>query len=238
MSALIRLYPRSWRDRYEPEFLGLLEARPPSTRDRLDIVRGALDARLNLGSPRGSSRLTRVASIAAIAAGALWIAWLVISIQGFDAFDDSPIRDPGLVLSMLAGLTLSASHVTLGLASADRMRPWGGIAAGIATIGFAITAFGGGSAALFALAASIAVATAVAGRTLPIAVATLWIAATVAVYAGLVGLVATNWRDQSVMNAGIPYGVAWILIGLTIALRGMPLVDRAAAGDASPRTEA
>jgi hypothetical protein len=30
MSALLRLYPRSWRERYEREFLGLLEARPPS----------------------------------------------------------------------------------------------------------------------------------------------------------------------------------------------------------------
>ena len=27
MSALVRLYPRSWRARYEDEFLGLLEAR-------------------------------------------------------------------------------------------------------------------------------------------------------------------------------------------------------------------
>src|SRR4029077_17181152 len=47
MSALIRLYPRAWRERYEDEFLALLEARPPTFGDRLDIVRAALDARLH-----------------------------------------------------------------------------------------------------------------------------------------------------------------------------------------------
>ena len=47
MSALVRLYPRTWRDRYESEFLHVLESRPPSPRDRLDIVRGALDAGLH-----------------------------------------------------------------------------------------------------------------------------------------------------------------------------------------------
>ena len=51
MSALVRLYPRSWRERYEDEFLGLLEVRPPTMRDRVDILRGALDARLDEGSP-------------------------------------------------------------------------------------------------------------------------------------------------------------------------------------------
>ena len=47
MSALVRLYPRAWRERYEAEFLELLEARPPTIGDRFDILRGALDARLH-----------------------------------------------------------------------------------------------------------------------------------------------------------------------------------------------
>ena len=46
MSALIRLYPAAWRERYEAEFLDLLEARPPTLGDRFDILRGALDARV------------------------------------------------------------------------------------------------------------------------------------------------------------------------------------------------
>jgi plastocyanin len=47
MTALLRLYPRAWRDRYEDEFLALLESRPPDVLDRVDIVRGAVDARLH-----------------------------------------------------------------------------------------------------------------------------------------------------------------------------------------------
>ena len=46
MSGLIRLYPRAWRQRYGDEFLALMSERPPTLRDRLDIVRGALDAHL------------------------------------------------------------------------------------------------------------------------------------------------------------------------------------------------
>ena len=47
MSALVRLYPQAWRDRYADEFLDLLDTRPPGLRDRLDILLGAVDARLN-----------------------------------------------------------------------------------------------------------------------------------------------------------------------------------------------
>lgn len=46
MSRLVRLYPAAWRDRYEAEFVDLLEDRPPSLADRFDIVRAALDAHL------------------------------------------------------------------------------------------------------------------------------------------------------------------------------------------------
>jgi hypothetical protein len=47
MSALVRLYPKEWRARYEDEFLALLEARPPTLGDQIDIARGAIDARLH-----------------------------------------------------------------------------------------------------------------------------------------------------------------------------------------------
>ncbi|GCF11655.1 hypothetical protein [Dictyobacter arantiisoli] len=44
---LIRLYPHHWRSRYEEEFLFLLEERPLSLVDDLDLLRGALDAHLH-----------------------------------------------------------------------------------------------------------------------------------------------------------------------------------------------
>ncbi len=47
MSRLIRLYPRSWRERYEEELTVLLEDRPPGPSDVLDLLLGALDAHLH-----------------------------------------------------------------------------------------------------------------------------------------------------------------------------------------------
>lgn len=46
MSRLVALYPAAWRDRYEDEFQAVLAARPPTISERVDIVRGAVDARL------------------------------------------------------------------------------------------------------------------------------------------------------------------------------------------------
>ena len=47
MSRLTALYPTTWRERYEDEFDAVLTARPPSVGERVDIVRGALDAHLH-----------------------------------------------------------------------------------------------------------------------------------------------------------------------------------------------
>jgi hypothetical protein len=47
MSRLTALYPATWRDRYGDEFEAVLTARPPSVGERVDIVRGALDAHLH-----------------------------------------------------------------------------------------------------------------------------------------------------------------------------------------------
>lgn len=55
MTMLLSLYPRAWRERYEDEFIALLEAKPPDARDRVDIIRGAIDARLNPRADLGGS---------------------------------------------------------------------------------------------------------------------------------------------------------------------------------------
>lgn len=78
MSRLIDLYPRSWRDRYEVEFGMLLAARPPDLGDRVDIVRGALDARLHpqvqeSPGPEPVANPLRLSALAAIAGGILWM---------------------------------------------------------------------------------------------------------------------------------------------------------------------
>lgn len=47
MSTLLRLYPSAWRERYEDELLALLDERPTSILDTIDLIRGALDAHLH-----------------------------------------------------------------------------------------------------------------------------------------------------------------------------------------------
>src|SRR5262249_17230650 len=43
---LLRLYPRAWRERYEEEFLALLEQTDSSPLDLVDVALGALDAHM------------------------------------------------------------------------------------------------------------------------------------------------------------------------------------------------
>jgi hypothetical protein len=88
MSLLIRLYPASWRARYEDEFLAFLEERPVSPFDAFDILLGALDAHLRprslaieLAPRRNPPMNARIAGLAAMVGGALILialptAWL------------------------------------------------------------------------------------------------------------------------------------------------------------------
>ena len=222
MSALLRLYPRSWRARYEQEFLDLLEARPPTVRDRIDIVRRALDARLDQASRDRSGRPVWIAATTAIAAGSLWIVWLVVSMQAFDAVGGDPVQTMGPILGLAAGLAAMAGHLALGFGSMDPMRAWGGAAAGIAAIGFAISAFGGGAAALVALLdRPDSRSPSVAGRSRRSS-RVLWLGAIAGVFGAFAGLVRTQWTDPSVMYQAIPYGMVWVIIGLMIAILGLP----------------
>jgi hypothetical protein len=60
----LRLYPRAWRQRYEDEMLAVLEAAAIGWKGRMDLVGGAIDARIHSAS--------RVPGVAALIAGGLW----------------------------------------------------------------------------------------------------------------------------------------------------------------------
>ena len=47
MSAVLRLYPRAWRERYGDELAALLAEHPASPGDQIDLIRGAIDAHLH-----------------------------------------------------------------------------------------------------------------------------------------------------------------------------------------------
>lgn len=57
MTWLLRLYPRAWRDRYGEEVAVMLQNAPRTLRLALDLVAGAIDARLN---PQWTPRLDAV----------------------------------------------------------------------------------------------------------------------------------------------------------------------------------
>lgn len=80
MSAILRLYPRAWRERYGDELSALLEDHPASLLDQLDLIRGALDARLHPQVPGTDvapepeiPMNQRLLGIAAAIGGVAWI---------------------------------------------------------------------------------------------------------------------------------------------------------------------
>lgn len=230
MRALVRLYPRPWRERYETEFLAMLASRSPSAGDRVDIVRGAIDARLHPqlsgdGEPsRDRTPAERVAAVASLAAGALWLAWFGLIVRDFRGWGAGEPENQALmvVLSAFAGLTLAVAHVFVAYAAQGAMRPIGGIGASIAAVAFVFTAFGGGSSAFFALIGSAMLAGALAGRGLPVALAVGWAASALLVVGVFVAFVAGQGREVGLLPPALLYGVAWVVVGVTVGLRGVP----------------
>lgn len=221
MSGLIRLYPRRWRDRYGLELEDLLASRPPSLRDHVDLVLGALDAWLHpeLVSPADGSRARAdrpvgarpaLAAVAAILGGALAIAGSLLmnaARPGPFGYREEPLA---LVLILLAvGVTAVAA-----LAAA---RP--------AQLGPARAMLGLASLSIFGW---------------PLLVIGIWgyvVAAVVYAAKGrdragpiLVGFSAAilplmNFEDARVLLL-VPFGLAWIVVGLlglrTATLAGAP----------------
>lgn len=221
MSRLVDLYPRSWRDRYESEFLGVLEVRKPSTVERMDIVRGAIDARLHpqlAPTPSGDgapSRSARLGGILAVVGGLLWAVAAVafnsssmIPSLGYKDTDTALVVVIGAALATgFAALVVSRSlpgrHVGITMAAAASLvgavamfLPWP-----IVFLGFAV-----------AMAATIAFGFLAARRVGP---SGFLLAA-----AGFVAY-GFNTEDERALLL-VPLGVAWVLFGAVVALRGMP----------------
>ena len=87
---LLRLYPGAWRRRYGHELAILLEDRPPTARDRVDLVRGAIDAHLHPIEP------LRWPATAAAIAGVVWTAGAAYALG-----QPSPPDWPGYLIETL-----------------------------------------------------------------------------------------------------------------------------------------
>lgn len=129
MRALLRLYPGAWRSRYGDEMEALLEQRPPGRRERLDLVRGALDAWLH------PATRSRAAAIAAFVGGGLWtITAAAVNTQ------TTPADWPGytidvLGLALLAAVFLFIATAGCALRANGRVRRPGTIAIWLTVVG-------------------------------------------------------------------------------------------------------
>jgi hypothetical protein len=107
MSRLIGLYPPRWRERYGEEFLALIAQRPPSLRDRVDIVWSAVDAHLfpQLPGPDTFPDRTGFVPLAGVLSMAIG---LVLAVNGpvhqdeYGSYRDGAAMLPFLIAAMAA----------------------------------------------------------------------------------------------------------------------------------------
>jgi len=241
VSALIRLYPAAWRARYGAEFEALLADRPATVRDRVDIVLGALDARLSpqlRSAPvvRRAHAMDRLAGGAAIAGGLIWsttylVGWLT---QAEGDLSLPILIAVGLMLMSLPGTYLAAyaRPVAIGAAAfvlsiavlAAELVPWSPLLV-LPVLGI-LGAIGPGALALAAARAGI-----VAHDRWRLLVLTLpW--PVIGVAATFVGLVPTIVPTPLVIASFLPLGIAWMATGLRIA-RGQPTATIVTTGGAA-----
>jgi hypothetical protein len=233
---LIRLYPAAWRERYGEEFVALLQSRPPTTRDRLDIVRGAIDARIHPQRlqelpPRVASGVDRLLALAAVIGGALLTAWAGIIVVASPRWGTGEQLDDGLIAaSYLAGFfgSLIAMAVLVGIAQryADELGGAGIAGALLAAAAFLLIL--GQASALGALVLPLGTLLLGSGlvRVIPWPIVVLLVGATVAMTAAMFGFAGSNGQEVVWLSLGLAFGPSWVLLG--IFLRRGPRAGRVA----------
>jgi hypothetical protein len=175
MTRLVALYPKTWRDRYEDELLALLQERHPGAMDRLDIVRGAVDARLHpelADSPqpqRPRSRQVVLTGGLVASAGLGWLAWLGLILRDFRGWGTGTPANADLIiaLSLVAFLAIAAAMAAITTSFGGSIRPIGRAGVMLAAIGFVLTAFGGGMSIVVALIGVVVLAWSMADLVVP-----------------------------------------------------------------------
>jgi len=229
MSALVRLYPAAWRARYGAEFETLLAERPPTARDLVDIVIGAVDARI---SPQvGEVALpttpwtSRASGGSAILGGLLWSVVVAGAALDRSQGDDTlPMTLPllialGLMLLSLPGRYMRryARPIILGVAAASisfailyaEILPWGAWL--LIPFGLIGGAVGPGAFALAAARAGIGSGT--RWRLLAVLTPT----SVIGIFLALSGLATDSMAGLALVASLLPIGLAWIYTGARIA---------------------
>lgn len=213
-AALVRLYPAAWRARYGSEVLAMLEQLELTRRARIDLARGALDARLHEPS--------RLPAGAAFLAGALWTlagAWTLA--------EPAPPDWPGYVLE-----TLPLAIVAVGAGIVATIGCWAASSDRAGRIGSVTVTAAVGAAVVWLAALVVALLGIEYGW--PTAVAQ----GLGAVGLALVGLAIVRAGDPIVGGllafgaaamlfawpvAWLAFGLAWTLTGAVLLSRGAPV---------------
>lgn len=204
MNAILRLYPRAWRERYGDEVTALLEERPASWLDHADLIRGALDAHLHPQvpgtdvAPEQEIPMDRklLGTLAAIG-GLIWIAGVAtmfILPKDADGYRQGELAFAGFALG---GVMMGIAVGLLGTRPDSRQsRMTGLIVVGLSIILgvlgimswpiFILSTFG------FPILAVIAAARGSRNGVLPLWIAVAFFAGAVGVFAGSLGGIATD----------------------------------------------
>jgi hypothetical protein len=226
MSRLVRLYPRAWRDRYEAEFLALVEERPLTLGDVVDTVRGAVDAHVHqqLGGDVPQPWTHRIPGLLALTGGLTYtVAIALLALSG------DPDRDWG---SLVAAAFLLMFFSLPGDYMADHGRR---IAAALALVGGCVVVVNLVPWEVASLLGVIVVLTVVGGMLTLAAIragigaARRWLVLAISVglpaavmIPVLVGLVSVDVSPAQALI--LSYGLAWILIGFRMVVRGSPTI--------------
>ena len=126
----VALYPPAWRERYGDEMRALIEAGPLRRRDRLDLLRGALDAWLHPSTP------SRIPALGALIGGGLW----TVAAAGV-VFQPAPPDWPGylaeiVVLALVAAAFLLVATLGCALRVGDTGGRWMALAVVLSVTGY------------------------------------------------------------------------------------------------------
>ncbi len=241
---LLRLYPATWRARYGEEFGELMRVRPPSPRDQIDIVLGAVDARLHpqVGpGPANDAPLGHDRSIGGmlLLAGTLFTAWAglgALQMPRWDSVDQigSPeLQAMAQAAGWLAAITLTVALVRIGLRY-DRLIGGSGAVGGVLTgAGLLFASAGGGVFALLMICAGTTLfAWRIRNRLVGTLAATGLVVLTFVLVGAIIGFAASDWQDVRLLWGTLAYGPAWMIVGFD--LRAAP-VGHIAEGSKKPQ---
>jgi hypothetical protein len=225
MSRLLTLYPGEWRARYGDEVEALLAARPPDLHDRLDLVRGAIDARIN---PQGrGNKLNgsvavpdRAIGALAISAGFLFTLWITIFVvypgpRGVEstqlAWWHALARTSALSGSLFGAVAVGAIMLRHGHRIGD-VAVLGGAAL---VLGLLLAQSGPFAMAMIGFG-TLVLARGMSGWLGSPVVSTFFVMATFLAFAGLVALAVGGGRDLRALWLMLPYGPGWLALGLAV----------------------